>query len=119
MFADNGYQALQAFATSIGIGLLIGLERERQSDIKAGLRTFALVPACSVACARCIDPDHRQRLDSRRRPAGDRWHDDASPRNTVDPLDDRRPRHHLRGGPAGVPTCSAPCRLVRPWLAAR
>jgi uncharacterized membrane protein (DUF4010 family) len=34
---------LQAFATSIGIGLLIGLERERQSDLKAGLRTFALV----------------------------------------------------------------------------
>lgn len=44
MFAsDAGYEALQAFATSIGIGLLIGLERERQSDLKAGLRTFALV----------------------------------------------------------------------------
>jgi uncharacterized membrane protein (DUF4010 family) len=41
--AEAGYETLQAFATSIGIGLLIGLERERQSDIKAGLRTFALV----------------------------------------------------------------------------
>ena len=41
--AEPGYEALQAFATSIGIGLLIGLERERQSDLKAGLRTFALV----------------------------------------------------------------------------
>lgn len=44
MFASGTeYESLQAFATSIGIGLLIGLERERQSDLKAGLRTFALV----------------------------------------------------------------------------
>jgi uncharacterized membrane protein (DUF4010 family) len=44
MFATGTeYESLQAFATSIGIGLLIGLERERQSDLKAGLRTFALV----------------------------------------------------------------------------
>ncbi|NJD35244.1 MAG: MgtC/SapB family protein [Betaproteobacteria bacterium] len=41
--AEPSLETLQAFATSIGIGLLIGLERERQSDIKAGLRTFALV----------------------------------------------------------------------------
>ena len=41
--AETSYETLQAFATSIGIGLLIGLERERQSDRKAGLRTFALV----------------------------------------------------------------------------
>jgi uncharacterized membrane protein (DUF4010 family) len=41
--AEAGYEILQAFATSIGIGLLIGLERERQSDLKAGVRTFALV----------------------------------------------------------------------------
>ena len=52
MFAvDTGYEALQAFATSIGIGLLIGLERERQSDIKAGLRTFALVGLLGCLCA--------------------------------------------------------------------
>lgn len=34
---------VQAFATSLGIGLLIGIERERQRDATAGLRTFALV----------------------------------------------------------------------------
>lgn len=38
-----GFETLQAFAISLGIGLLIGLERERQPDVKAGLRTFALV----------------------------------------------------------------------------
>lgn len=41
--ADNVYDSLQAFATSLAIGLLIGLERERHTDVKAGLRTFALV----------------------------------------------------------------------------
>jgi uncharacterized membrane protein (DUF4010 family) len=34
---------LQAFATSLAIGLLIGLERERRASSRAGLRTFALV----------------------------------------------------------------------------
>ena len=34
---------VQAFATALGIGLLIGLERERRPDSAAGLRTFALV----------------------------------------------------------------------------
>lgn len=34
---------LQAFMTSLAIGLLIGLERERRRSAKAGLRTFALV----------------------------------------------------------------------------
>ena len=52
MFAtEPGYEILQAFATSIGIGLLIGLERERQSDLKAGLRTFALVGLLGCLCA--------------------------------------------------------------------
>lgn len=52
MFAtEPGYEALLAFATSIGIGLLIGLERERQSDLKAGLRTFALVGLLGCLCA--------------------------------------------------------------------
>lgn len=36
-------QPLLAFLTSLGIGLLIGLERERSPAAKAGLRTFALV----------------------------------------------------------------------------
>ena len=34
---------LDAFTTSLGIGLLIGMERERRPDSAAGLRTFALV----------------------------------------------------------------------------
>lgn len=34
---------VEAFATALGIGLLIGLERERRPDSAAGLRTFALV----------------------------------------------------------------------------
>jgi uncharacterized membrane protein (DUF4010 family) len=33
---------LEAFATSLAIGLLIGLERQRNPDAKAGLRTFGL-----------------------------------------------------------------------------
>ncbi len=49
--AEAGVETLQAFATSIGIGLLIGLERERQSDLKAGLRTFALVGLLGALCA--------------------------------------------------------------------
>lgn len=38
---ERGY--LAQFATSLAIGLLIGLERERSPAAKAGLRTFALV----------------------------------------------------------------------------
>lgn len=34
---------VEAFATALGIGLLIGMERERRPDAAAGLRTFALV----------------------------------------------------------------------------
>ena len=34
---------LEAFGTSLGIGLLVGMERERRPDAAAGLRTFALV----------------------------------------------------------------------------
>ncbi|MBL8419369.1 MAG: MgtC/SapB family protein [Dechloromonas sp.] len=34
---------VQAFATALGIGLLVGMERERRPDSGAGLRTFALV----------------------------------------------------------------------------
>lgn len=41
-FAPAAYYNVQAFAVSLGIGLLIGLERERKPDAKAGLRTFAL-----------------------------------------------------------------------------
>jgi len=41
-FDPAAYASIQAFAVSLGIGLLIGLERERKPDAKAGLRTFAL-----------------------------------------------------------------------------
>lgn len=34
---------VEAFATALGIGLLIGMERARRPDASAGLRTFALV----------------------------------------------------------------------------
>lgn len=42
MFEPAAYPVVQAFAVSLGIGLLIGLERERKTDAKAGLRTFGL-----------------------------------------------------------------------------
>ena len=42
MFEPAAYPVVQAFAVSLGIGLLIGLERERKPDSKAGLRTFGL-----------------------------------------------------------------------------
>ncbi len=41
-FEPATFSNVQAFAVSLGIGLLIGLERERKADAKAGLRTFAL-----------------------------------------------------------------------------
>lgn len=41
-FEPAAYASVQAFAVSLGVGLLIGLERERRPDAKAGLRTFAL-----------------------------------------------------------------------------
>ncbi len=40
---DNALFHLPHFATSLAIGLFIGLERERSPSAKAGLRTFALV----------------------------------------------------------------------------
>ncbi|MGB8517626.1 MAG: MgtC/SapB family protein, partial [Gallionella sp.] len=40
---SNGIEALPQFLTSLALGLLIGLERERNPSAKAGLRTFALV----------------------------------------------------------------------------
>jgi len=39
----SNIEALPQFLTSLAIGLLIGLERERNPSAKAGLRTFALV----------------------------------------------------------------------------
>lgn len=43
LLLNNGIESLPQFITSLAIGLLIGLERERKDAPKAGLRTFALV----------------------------------------------------------------------------
>ncbi len=51
MFEPASYLNTQAFAVSLGIGLLIGLERERKPDAKAGLRTFALTAVLGCLAA--------------------------------------------------------------------
>ena len=43
IFAPTAVEHVQALAISLAIGLLIGIERERHAEPKAGLRTFALV----------------------------------------------------------------------------
>lgn len=43
LFDLDQTQAIPRFVTSLGIGLLMGLERERAPQNKAGLRTFGLV----------------------------------------------------------------------------
>ncbi len=52
-------QTWLAFGASLGIGLLIGLERERNPTAKAGLRTFALVSLLGTLAALVAE-----RLDS-------------------------------------------------------
>ncbi|HQS58713.1 MAG: magnesium transporter MgtC [Gallionellales bacterium 35-53-114] len=47
----SGIEALPQFVTSLAIGLLIGLERERNPSAKAGLRTFALVAILGTLAA--------------------------------------------------------------------
>jgi uncharacterized membrane protein (DUF4010 family) len=47
----NQIELLTRFLTSLGIGLLLGLERERSPGAKAGLRTFALVALLGTLCA--------------------------------------------------------------------
>jgi len=51
MFENNGVEYLPQFLTSLGIGLLIGLERERTPSAKAGLRTFTLVALLGTLAA--------------------------------------------------------------------
>jgi uncharacterized membrane protein (DUF4010 family) len=51
----HGIEALPQFLTSLAIGLLIGLERERNPSAKAGLRTFALVALFGTLCALLAD----------------------------------------------------------------
>ncbi len=47
----NGAEHISSFLTSLAIGLLIGLERERNPSAKAGLRTFALVALTGTLAA--------------------------------------------------------------------
>lgn len=51
----DGIEALPQFLTSLAIGLLIGLERERTPSAKAGLRTFALVAVFGTLIALLAD----------------------------------------------------------------
>jgi uncharacterized membrane protein (DUF4010 family) len=48
---DSPFAQLFPFLISLGIGLLIGLERERNPSAKAGLRTFALTALLGTLCA--------------------------------------------------------------------
>jgi uncharacterized membrane protein (DUF4010 family) len=48
--SEQGLDRLPDFLTALAIGLLIGLERERNPGTRAGLRTFAIV-ALAGACA--------------------------------------------------------------------
>jgi uncharacterized membrane protein (DUF4010 family) len=47
--------ALYPYLTSLALGLLIGLERERNPYAKAGLRTFSLVALAGTLCAMLSD----------------------------------------------------------------
>ena len=51
LLSDIGLEFIQAFLLSLGIGLLMGLERERNPASRAGLRTFALVSLLGTVCA--------------------------------------------------------------------
>jgi len=48
---EGHYVAYLYFLTSVGAGLLIGLERERHPEAKAGVRTFALIALTGTLCA--------------------------------------------------------------------
>ena len=52
---EYGLQYLPAFSTSLLLGLLMGLERERSQAAKAGLRTFALVTMLGTLSALLAD----------------------------------------------------------------
>lgn len=55
LLQNSGVEALPQFLTSLAIGLLIGLERERNPSAKAGLRTFALVALFGTLSAMLAD----------------------------------------------------------------
>lgn len=51
LLESSGVEFLPQFLTSLAIGLLIGLERERNPTAKAGLRTFTLVALLGTLAA--------------------------------------------------------------------
>lgn len=51
LLTEVGLEFLQAFLLSLGVGLLMGLERERNPTARAGLRTFALTAELGTICA--------------------------------------------------------------------
>jgi len=51
----QGLDRLPEFLTALAIGLLMGLERERNPTARAGLRTFALVALAGAAAATLAD----------------------------------------------------------------
>ncbi|MGE5162204.1 MAG: MgtC/SapB family protein [Betaproteobacteria bacterium] len=48
---DGTYSLVLTFAVSAGIGLLVGLERERKPSAKAGVRTFTLIAVLGTLAA--------------------------------------------------------------------
>lgn len=50
-FSNPAFQQLLMLLTSLGIGLLMGLERERNPAARAGFRTFGLVGVFGAVCA--------------------------------------------------------------------
>ena len=56
------YVILLNLLTSVAVGLLIGLERERHPEAKAGVRTFALIALLGSLCAMLSDPPGSQWL---------------------------------------------------------
>ena len=59
LFGQNNWlQYLPVFITSLALGLLIGLERERSSVAKAGLRTFTLVSMLGTLAALLAEVAH-------------------------------------------------------------
>lgn len=47
----TAFEALPAFGISLGIGLLVGVERERKHHVLAGIRTFPLCALLGTLCA--------------------------------------------------------------------
>jgi uncharacterized membrane protein (DUF4010 family) len=47
----DDFAALPSLLTSLGVGLMMGLERERRAGTNAGLRTFGLVGMAGTVCA--------------------------------------------------------------------